>query len=296
MSRIILLFFAILAGGVAAWLSVAVRPVAPGPQEQAPPAPQPIAVVDVLVATRDVPRGEAIVQEHMRWQPWPAAAVNQKFITRLLNPDAINLIAGSIVSERVVELEPIYLDKVGPRGAGAMASLLPSGMRAIAVRINAETTAGGFILPNDRVDVLHSTQTAAGAAGERRIATRTILRNVMVLAIDQVLRSEPEANAKPKPAVVGKTATLELTPRQAETIIAAEATGSLSLALRSVQDRGEAGKTEEPAAKAEEQAAKAEEPDEKAEETSAQTVRVFRGREIETYRIPAAGAGGPAGK
>lgn len=266
MVRIFLLFLAILAGGAAAWLSFVMRaPPSATNEDPQSRAQKPVAVVDILIASRDVPRGQVITPDHMRWAPWPEAAVNQKFITRAAQPDAIRQIAGSVVSERVVELEPIYQDKIGPRGAGALASLLPAGKRAIAVRINAENTAGGFILPNDHVDVLHSTQAPAGAGGERRTITRTILRNVMVLAIDQVMHADAETEAKAKPAVIGKTATLELTSAQAEAIIAAEATGALSLVLRSVKDIDET---------------------EKAVETSSQTIRVFRGREAETVRIP----------
>jgi pilus assembly protein CpaB len=115
-----------------------------------------------------------------------------------------------------------------------MAAILPQGMRAVSTEISAETGAGGFILPNDRVDVIHTVAEDKGG-GQSVNVSRTILTNVRVLAIDQ------QADDTSKEAVaIGKTATLELTPEQAEEIAAAEASGSLSLALRSTADNDEA--------------------------------------------------------
>jgi pilus assembly protein CpaB len=96
----------------------------------------------------------------------------------------------------------------------------------MAVRISAESTAGGFILPNDRVDVLHS--------DGRSPVSHTILSNVRVLAIDQVVDDTKNENSKAN--VIGKTATLELDPSQAEILTAAQAGGTLSLSLRSAAD------------------------------------------------------------
>jgi len=120
--------------------------------------------------------------------------------------------------------------------------MLPPGKRAVAVRITAENTAGGFILPNDRVDVLHTLGSLDKPEGQKDYTTRTILSNITVLAIDQTLderNKERDEKSKAKSAAVGKTATLELDPRQAELLIAAEAAGTLSLALRSTADNAE---------------------------------------------------------
>jgi pilus assembly protein CpaB len=115
----------------------------------------------------------------------------------------------------------------------------------MAIRISAESTAGGFILPNDRVDVLHTVADQGQSDGPKLHVSRTILSNISVLAIDQSVderakdeKSKNEKNA-PKAVVVGKTATLELNLQQAEVLAAAEATGTLSLVLRSAADNGE---------------------------------------------------------
>ena len=118
-------------------------------------------------------------------------------------------------------------------GSGFMAAILPSGMRAISTEISPETGAGGFILPNDRVDVILSRRDreAEKRAGIDVHTSEIILSNIRVLAIDQTVE---EKNGQR--VVVGKTATLELAPRQAETLALSRQLGSLTLALRSLVD------------------------------------------------------------
>ena len=130
--------------------------------------------------------------------------------------------------------EPIREAKlVNAKGSGFMAAILPSGMRAVSTQISPETGAGGFILPNDHVDVIltRRDREAEKATGTEVQTSETILSNVRVLAIDQTVQ---EKNGQK--VVVGKTATLELTPRQVETLALAQQLGSLSLALRSITD------------------------------------------------------------
>ena len=237
MFRIVLLIIAIAAGGAAAWLALAVRgdpPVATIVQTT-PPAP----TQDVLVTSADLGQGQALTRENMRWQSWPESALNPTYVSRSARPDALETIAGSIVRSRMISGEPVREEKLVPLNAGFLSAMLPSGKRAVAVRITAENTAGGFILPNDRVDVLHTAQQGQGE-GQKQHVSRTILRNIPVLAIDQSVdeRSKDE-KSKAKAAFVGKTATLELDPLQAEVLTAGEATGTLSLALRSAADNGE---------------------------------------------------------
>ena len=172
----------------------------------------------------------------MRWQSWPESALNSAYITRSARPDALETLANSYVRNHMSAGEPIRDENLLPATGGFLSTLLSSGKRAIGVRITAESTAGGFILPNDRVDVLLT----VALQGQSDHFTRTILRNVPVLAIDQSVddRSQDE-KTKAKAAIVGRTATLELDPRQAEILTSGEATGTISLALRSVTDNGE---------------------------------------------------------
>ena len=117
-----------------------------------------------------------------------------------------------------------------------LSNRLTPGMRAVAVKVSAENSAGGFILPGDRVDVIRTSSVSdeAGTKNESHI----IIANARVLAIDQIDVQRPEGTA------LGKTATLELSPSETELIMSAEASGMLSLALRAVTDHAETAAAE----------------------------------------------------
>jgi pilus assembly protein CpaB len=185
------------------------------------------------------------------WQPWPATGASGAFIRREGRPDAATQIAGSIARTPLMQGEPIREQKlVKADGSGFMAAILPTGMRAISTEISAETGAGGFILPNDRVDVILTRRdknpgaSAAGGNASDLISSEVILSNIRVLAIDQAPKEKEGQNA-----VLGKTVTLELKPEQAETLTRARQSGSLALALRSIVDANATDKTtdEQPA-------------------------------------------------
>jgi pilus assembly protein CpaB len=237
MLRIAILIAALAAGGGAAWMALALRGE-PAVATIAKPA-TPVPVQDVLVASADLGLGQALTKENMRWQSWPESALNPAYISRSARPDALETqpkgLVGSFVRSRMTSGEPIRDENLVPLNAGFLSAMLPSGKRAVAVPISAQNTAGGFILPNDRVDVILTV-----AQEKSEPVSRTILRNVPVLAIDQTVdeRSKNE-NGKAKAAVVGKTATLELDPSQVEILTAGERQGTLSLALRSAADNGE---------------------------------------------------------
>jgi len=230
-ARIVVLAVAIGAGGLAAILA--------GRQETAPapPPPEPVAKLetsDVLVAINDIGVGQSLSAQDMQWQTWPTAAAGPSFIRKSDRPDALAQLSGWIVRTPFVAGEPIRESKLfKASGSGYMAAILPSGMRAVSTEISPETGAGGFILPNDRVDVILSRRDreAEKAAGVDTFVSETVLTNVRVLAIDQAVE---EKNGQK--VVVGRTATLELTPRQAETLALSRQLGTLSLALRSVVD------------------------------------------------------------
>jgi pilus assembly protein CpaB len=227
--RVLVLVVALVAGGVAAYLAMNMAPTgnAPTVVELAPQ----IQSQDVLVAASDIRQGQTLSTENLRWQRWPDEAINPGYLQKQTRPDAIETLAGSVVRSQFVAGEPIREVKLARPESGFLSAILPSGKRAVAVRISAQNTAGGFILPNDRVDVVQTiTQQAAPDAPVENVS-RTILTNIKVLAIDQTV---DEQNGEP--VVVGKTATLELDPAQVEQITAAEAGGALSLSLRSVTD------------------------------------------------------------
>jgi pilus assembly protein CpaB len=229
-ARIVVLAVAIGAGGLAALLA--------GRSEKPPEVKPEIAkaeTVDVLVARADIPMGNAMSPGDVQWQAWPMSASTGNFIRKNSRPQAIEDLAGMIARVPFVAGEPIREAKlVNAKGSGFMAAILPTGMRAVSTQISPENGAGGFILPNDHVDVILTRRDPnadkSGGGNEAR-TSETVLSNVRVLAIDQNVE---EKNGQK--VVVGKTATLELAPAQAETLVLSQQIGSLSLALRSVTD------------------------------------------------------------
>ena len=227
-ARVVVLIIALSAGGVAAYL-------ARGTDEKSRPA-EPVAqlpTVEILVAKSDIGLGQVVKPEDLQWQIWPAATASGSLINRAGKADAITEIAGSIARAPFIAGEPIREQKlVKANGSGFMAAILPSGMRAISTEISPETGAGGFILPNDRVDVILSKREKnPDSKGPDLVIAEIVLTNVRVLAIDQAPKEKEGINT-----LVGKTATLELKPDQAETLARARQGGTLSLALRSITD------------------------------------------------------------
>jgi pilus assembly protein CpaB len=233
-ARLVVLGVALLAGGMAAYLVVG------GEEEkkEAPPVVQ-FPTVDVLIAKADIGMGTAIAPDSMQWQAWPASTTSGTYVLKRDRPNAIEELAGAITRAPFTAGEPIREAKLikANGAAGYMAAILPSGMRAVSTEISPETGAGGFILPNDRVDVILSKRPKdADRATASDITSETILTNIRVLAIDQTVE---EKNGQR--VVVGKTATLELSPRQAETLALSRQLGTLSLALRSLLDASQTG-------------------------------------------------------
>ena len=236
-ARIAVLAIAVVAGGIAAYL-------ASGSDEK--PAPAPVAqlqTVDVLVAKGDIGLGQSVKADDLQWQSWPASTASSNFITRTNRPEATKEVTGSIARSPFIAGEPIREPKlVKADGSGFMAAILPTGMRAISTEISPETGAGGFILPNDRVDVIltRREKNPDSKGGSDVVNSEIILSNVRVLAIDQAPKEKDGQNA-----VVGKTVTLELKPEQAETLARARQGGTLSLALRSIADLNMVEQTDE---------------------------------------------------
>ena len=226
-ARLVVLVIALGAGGVAALL--AGRSKAPDVKPVAAVKPD---TVEVLVAKSDIGLGQPVTPGEMQWQPWPASAATGNFIRKSDRPDALQKLSGEIARAPFVAGEPIREAKlVDAHGSGYMAAILPPGMRAVSTQISPETGAGGFILPNDRVDVILSKRDADKTGGSDGQSSETILTNVRVLAIDQNI-----AEKNGQRVVVGKTATLELSPSQAETLTMGQRLGTLALSLRSIAD------------------------------------------------------------
>ena len=218
----------------------------PAPVQVVSPAAPAVALPteEVLVASKDVAMGSVIVKNvDIRWQVWPKAAVSSQMIVRSAVQNAEADVDGSIVRIALLSGEPVRKDKLIKGTGGFLSAILPSGMRAMAINIdtNGANAAGGFILPNDRVDILRTYRDDAAAATSGRsdaFSTETVLTNIKVLAIAQNIQED-----NGKKTLTGNTATLELDPRQVETVTLAQRTGTLSLALRSLTDHNKISET-----------------------------------------------------
>jgi pilus assembly protein CpaB len=196
------------------------------------PSQPTITLSEVLVLAGDVPMGQPVGNQ-LKWESWPADSIADGFITKQAEPDAVDKLKDSVARVSLYSGEPLRRSKLVGSGQSFMSSILPSGMRAVATQISADTSAGGFILPNDYVDVIMTRKAAQGGTG---FDTETILKNIRVLAIDQTIQEDEEG----KKVKVGETATLELTPQQAEIItVAQQMADRLTLALRSITDTQE---------------------------------------------------------
>ncbi len=192
--------------------------------------PQPKVVTrEVLVASSDMQPGTPLNANSVHWQAWPKSAVDDSFITQDQTPDLATVVQGAVVRAPVVTGEPLTTSKIVHGDAtGFMAATLEPGMRAMSIAISTETGAGGFILPNDRVDVLTTQQ---NGSQQHSFRTKTVLSDVRVLAVDQTFQED-----KGQKVVLAKTATLELSPSEALLVQKAQASGTLSLSLRPLID------------------------------------------------------------
>ena len=192
------------------------------PKVEAKNAPQ-MPMSDVLVASATLQPGQALAVDMVRWQKWPTSSVDASFITRGSVANMEDVVKGTVVRVPLMSGQPITNTAIVHGDAvGLMAATLNPGMRAISIAINTDSGAGGFILPNDRVDLILTRKQDA-----LRINASVILEDVRVLAVDQTYKQDKDTKT-----VIGKTATLEVSLEDAEKVVRAQSQGVLSLALR----------------------------------------------------------------
>jgi len=188
--------------------------------------------VRILAARSDLSVGERVDASDFYWQAWPEEAVTPGYIVEGRGQDASDF-AGSVVRAAIQQGEPVTGRRLVQQGdAGFMSAVLTPGMRALAVPTSPETGAGGFILPNNRVDVIVTYERDGEGGRSRSYVAETVVENVRVLAIDQTFADDDDNEG----TVVGETATLELTPEQARAVMLAVARGDVALILRSLSE------------------------------------------------------------
>jgi pilus assembly protein CpaB len=235
-SRIVVMSIAVVAGGIAAFLAAQLatpheQPALAAPA-QAIPAPP---MAQVLVANRQIGIGQRLSEAALTWQEWPAEGLPADYITVSGSPTAMADVSGAIARSEFLPGDPIRKEKLVQGSDSFLPTLLDGGRRGVSVPITAESASGGFISPNDHVDVV-LTRAPTSNDGTIRLS-ETILRNVRVLAIDSRLGGESDSANLQSDAFTGHAiATLALDPTEAEVIIAAGEVGKLSLLLRSAVD------------------------------------------------------------
>ena len=226
-NRLIILIVAVAFGLVAGFISLT-QSTAPTTERVVERVT--IDSVDVLIAQSNIAAGEAISEEKVGWKQWPIAS-SSGIITRTERPTAPTELVGSLARAPLLSGEPLRPEKLLTKESRFMSVLLSPGKRAIAIPLDQTggTTAGGFVLPNDYVDVIRVENSA-----QRGSSSQTILHNIRVLAIG------PNVGEKAgEKVILGQTATLELDPQQAEFLVSAMQGASLVLALRSMSDSGQ---------------------------------------------------------
>ncbi|MGH6830633.1 MAG: Flp pilus assembly protein CpaB, partial [Methylocella sp.] len=201
-------------------------------------APPPPSTDGVLVAAKELNVGDIVDESGMHWKDWPKDHIPEGVIRRSASPGGVEELKGAFAQRNFAPgdlLRRESLDKDPP-----FARKLASGKRAVAINIDTQgsSTAGGFILPDNRVDVVHifHDEDAAHKGVANSYVSQTILTDVRVLAIGQKIQAKNGERV-----ITGANATLELTPPKVETIILAQRTGQLSLVLRGMADANAAG-------------------------------------------------------
>jgi pilus assembly protein CpaB len=248
--RLVILLIAAAAAIGAVFLVRSMQAPAPAvaAADVAAPAPVPVEIPlkQILVANNTIPAGKFVSLDDLKWQGWPADAQMDSFIDKEKEAEALEKMVGAVARFDIVAGEPVTKTKLQhPGTAGFMSVMLTPGMRAVSIEIETETAAGGFIQPNDRVDVIVTREVETANAQANPLAgirSDLILQNVRVLAIDQVYgtppmeSSEGEARTGQGAVIVGSRATLELSERDATLVNTARKAGDISLTLRSIAD------------------------------------------------------------
>ncbi|NOZ66899.1 MAG: Flp pilus assembly protein CpaB [Alphaproteobacteria bacterium] len=231
MKSVVLIGIALVVAGITAMLAKSLVST-PAPQ-LANDQPVVVQVADskmkVLIAAGNMPVGHFIKAEDLAWQSWPDETVHDSYIQQGAGTKIENFV-GAVATTSMASGEPILNNRlIKPGNRGFMAAVLPPGMRAISVRITATSGNAGFVFPGDKVDILLTHEVEVNSANRNTArVSETVLKNVRVLAINQ--RTD---NPTHTPSI-GKTATLEVSAKDAEKISLIKSMGELTLILRSI--------------------------------------------------------------
>jgi pilus assembly protein CpaB len=204
-------------------------------KQEAAPLAVPTPSKSVLIARNPIQRGQILRPDDFSWEPWPEGGIDKNYI--VIGTKTPETFSGWVARLPIAAGEPLTEAKIiAPSNRGFLAAVLHPGMRAISVPVSLTSGISGFVFPGDRVDLIvtyavqdrpQPGQTNAGPLVDHKIS-ETVLRDIRVIAIDQKL------DTKAGEAVVAKTATFEVSPKESEIIALSNEMGKLSLSLRSL--------------------------------------------------------------
>jgi pilus assembly protein CpaB len=185
------------------------------------------ATQSVTVSGRDIPPGTTITDTMVKegWikvTPWPKSSVPPGSFS---SPQEV---VGKVTRVKTVSGEPILGSKLAGEGAGLTVRLMP-GYRAMAVKVDEVIGVSGFLVPDDRVDVV-VTMVPPGTNSQNEKVSKIVLQSRRVLSVAQ---SVEQKDGKPQ---IVRSVTLEVTPEEAEKLSLAALQGEILLALRAVGD------------------------------------------------------------
>lgn len=226
---LMLLTAALVVAGITAFLARAyLTRTRPEPEEMA------VQKIEVLVASNPLGMGHLIVAGDLRWQEWPAQNVDPNYIQKA-SGQSLEEQVGKVVRYGLTPGEPLTVARViAPGERGFLAAVLKPGMRAFTVSISRTSGLAGFLFPGDRVDVIFNHEVKDGS-GTMRTVSETILQNIRVIGVDT---RTSDLEQKPE---LGKSVTLEVTPKIAEKLALVSKFGTMTLALRSLTPSEAAG-------------------------------------------------------
>ena len=235
---IVLIVVALAAAGLTAFLALRFLSDLQQQQvQQATPEQAVGGVEEVLVAARDIGPGEVLTDADLRWEQWPKAVIDQRFTLKASGDDPMGSFRDTMARRAIMLGEPVTQAMIIKQGdAGVTSAVLAPGMRSVTIEVSARQGAAGLILPGDHVDIMLITDVRSiasvpddtGRDSVSRYAAEAILRNVKVIAVNQLLAKEPGTG----PGINSSTVTLEVTSEDAQKVMVAGQLGTLVLSLR----------------------------------------------------------------
>ena len=179
----------------------------------------------ILVANANFEAGDPFTIDDVRFTDWPNDMLPEGAMTSrgLLRTSADTPFHARGV---MVKGEPVLLEKLSLQPVRTtLSTSITDGFRAVSIQVSSVTGVAGFVLPDDRVDIIMVSEVNPGSRNSDSKA-EVILQDVRVLAVDQTVQTESDG------AISAETVTLEVTPVGAARISLAADIGKLSLALR----------------------------------------------------------------